>query len=70
MFQLTKAAKTLVALGDDPGIFMTCESGGERGYVIVMKCQSMEHLHAVHQALIDIVREARKIEDTYATESP
>lgn len=61
---LEEAAGEFVKLGDDPGIFMTCETGGERGPIIVLKCQSIEHLHAVHQSLIDIVSATREVNTT------
>lgn len=65
MIQVISAAERLVALGDDPGISMSCGTGGdlhpnriEKPYVH-LTCQSVEHAQAVHQAIVDIVGAAR-----------
>lgn len=63
MDDLIDAAKRLTALGDDPGIFMTCESGAGKPCVR-LQCQNLEHAHAVHRAIIEIIESTRQINDT------
>lgn len=58
---LVIAAKKLVVLGDDPGIFMTCESGNGTKPCIRLGCQNLKHAQDVHAAIIDIVNAARDL---------
>ncbi len=58
---LNEAAQRFVELGDAGPIFMTCESGGERGPMVVLKCTDLSHAHAVNRAIIDIVHAVRQL---------
>ena len=58
--QLTEACQRFVQLGDDPGIFMTCNSDSfNNDYRVNLKCHSLKHAQAVHRAIIDIVKSVR-----------
>lgn len=61
-----EAAKRFVALGDDPGVFMTCESSNKATLslkpCVRLECQDLEHAHAVHRAIIDIANGVRAID--------
>lgn len=58
---LEDAAKRLVELGD-AGVFMTCETGGEDGPQVRLKCTDTQHAQGVHQAIGDIVKAVRALE--------
>ena len=55
------AARRLVELGDDPGIFMTCEGGGGTKPFVRLGCQNLRHAQEVKQAIIAIVAAARNL---------
>jgi len=59
---LLLAVKRLVALGDDPGISMTCESGQDSKPCVRLGCQSLKHAQDVHETLIDIVSATRELD--------
>lgn len=57
---IIEACREFVRLGDDPGIFMTCDSNYvENDYRVSLKCRSLQHAQEVHRAIIDIVKAVR-----------
>ena len=56
-------AKRFVKLGDDPGVFMTCESGKDVKPCVRLQCQDLQHAQSVHTAIIDLVKATRVLMD-------
>ena len=61
--QLAIAVRRLIELGDAPGIFMTCESGGQANPCVRLGCRDLKHAQDVHGAIIDIVKAGRQLDD-------
>ena len=55
------AARRLVELGDDPGIYMTCEVGSGTKPFVRLGCQTPRHAEDVHRVIIAIVAAARHL---------